>query len=217
MPRKQLIRMIKTMPAADVIDLSPTALVADLEFLKVFKGVRDFTFSPNHSQNGNYIIEMLGSRYIISPRYTFRSNTRIAIRLSYLMREKILWGVNAPPPPNKLIGGHFRGIIGHPDYVTEIVSTSSFNPGVIQVKFTKNLPGNRLSKLKTSTMFPTGWSKGKISDAIEEVANKPSKTKIVGNRKIHQSKIDGVWVEVIEEGGEITAGYPLLNASELIP
>jgi hypothetical protein len=203
--------------AADVIDLSPKALVADLEYLKTFKGVRDFSFSPVHSNDGNYMIEMLGSLYIIKPRYTFRSGTTITLRLSYLMREKILWGINAPPPPNKLIGGHFRGIIGHPEYVTEIVSSSSFNPGVVQVKFTKSLPGNRLSKLKTSTLFLSGWSKGKISDAIEEVANNPAKTKVVANRKIHQSQIDGVWVEVIEEAGEITAGYPLLNVTELIP
>jgi hypothetical protein len=32
-----------------------------------------------------------------------------------------------------------------------------------------------------------------------------------------QKKIDGIWVEKIVENGQITAGYPLMYATELIP
>lgn len=137
------------------------------------------------------------------------------------VRNKILWGERVPGK-NRIIGGHFRGILGHPNYVTQYIRSSSLNPGVDSYKFIKGLPGNVLSKIKSpaSSFFPKGWSKSKIIRAIEDVANSPSKMEPLANRPgafRMQKKIDGIWVETIVENGEITAGYPLMDAAELIP
>lgn len=137
-------------------------------------------------------------------------------KITLKIRNKILWGEKKGL--RDIIGGHFRGIIGHPNYVTQYVGTSSFNPGCDIYKFIKGLPGNVLSNIKTSTFFPKGWSKSKIIRAIEEAANNPFKTEVLRPGVIRcQKKIDGIWVQTIIENGEITAGYPLKAASELIP
>lgn len=85
-------------------------------------------------------------------------------RVSSKLREKILWGSLREPGGRSIIGGHFRGLLGHPKYVHEVVGVSSVNPGCIKVKFIKLLPDGRLSNIKSpaSTLFPKGWSKSDI-------------------------------------------------------
>lgn len=95
------------------------------------------------------------------------------------MRKKILWGEQVPGR-NRVRGGHFRGIVGHPEYIVEKIGSSSINPGCAIVKYIKQFPGGRVSKIKKSTLFPRGWSKSHIIKAIEHVANNPTTTVLKG-------------------------------------
>jgi hypothetical protein len=132
-------------------------------------------------------------------------------KVSSQMREKILWG---KLDGNRLIGGHFRGLVGHPDYAAEIVGVSTMNPGCLRVKFIKKLPDGSLSKIKSpaSTLFPKGWSKSDIIKAIEDVANNPqtSWSRIQDRATVMRGNVKGVHIEVIVDNtGKISAGYPL--------
>lgn len=130
-------------------------------------------------------------------------------------REKILWGTLRQPGSNALIGGHFRGLISHPDYSTEIVGSSAVNPACLRVKFIKLLPGGAVSNIKSpaSTLFPRGWSEAQIIKAIEELAANPASVvmQTSNNSAKMRGQIRGISIEVLVEGpgGKITAGYPL--------
>jgi hypothetical protein len=124
------------------------------------------------------------------------------------MRKKILWGEQVPGS-NRVRGGHFRGIVGHPDYVVEKIGTSSINSGCDIVKYIKRLPGGEASKIKKSTLFPRGWSKSNIIKAIEHVANNPATTILKSGCVFMKGQIRGVTIEVISRGSEIVSGYPL--------
>jgi hypothetical protein len=137
-------------------------------------------------------------------------------KVSSKLREKILWGSLREPGGRSIIGGHFRGLLGHPKYVHEVVGVSSVNPGCIKVKFIKLLPDGRLSNIKSpaSTLFPKGWSKSKIIEAVEQVANDPAawaaKTMQADGSSVLTATVKGVQMRVIvNTAGEITAGYPL--------
>lgn len=135
---------------------------------------------------------------------------KVLFKVNAKLREKILWGVNSTG--NQVIGGHFRGIIGHPEYAVEILGKSTINPNCEIVKFTKALPGGRIGKIKKSTLFPRPWSKGDIIKAIEEVANNPLKKTVDSSNPAKfflQGKIKGTTIEVIIENGQITSAYPL--------
>ena len=142
---------------------------------------------------------------------TAATTTKKLYKVSSQMREKILWGQQKG---NGIIGGHFRGLLGHPEYAAEIVGVSTKNPGCIRVKFIKKLPDGSLSKIKSpaSTLFPKGWSKSDIIKAIEDVASNPQKSwsRIQDKTTFLQGEVKGVHIEVIVDStGKISAGYPL--------
>ena len=138
-------------------------------------------------------------------------------KVSSAMREKILWGTLRQPGSKGIIGGHFRGIIGHPNYAVEIVGESVTNPGCVRIKFIKKLPDGSLSNIKSpaSTLFPKRWSKSDIIEAIEKIANDPAawaaKTVQSGNgASLLRGTVKGVKIEVVvDTAGQIIAGYPL--------
>ena len=135
---------------------------------------------------------------------------RVLLKVNSKLREKILWGTNTTG--NKVIGGHFRGLIKHPNFSVEFIAKSTINPNCEVYKFIKGLSGNRVSKIKRSTFFPSGWSKGDIIKAIEKVANNPATTRIDNlnpAKSFLRGKVKGTIIEVIVDNGKITSGYPL--------
>ena len=64
-------------------------------------------------------------------------------------------------------------------------------------------------KIKTSTLFQEAWSDNKIIESIKTIGDTPS----IGVRSrdgatLHRGIIDGVQVEVIKIGNNVTSGYP---------
>jgi len=86
------------------------------------------------------------------------------------MEEKILWGQRKNPNKNEIIGGHSSGINNnHHNYVVEEIK---INPdGTKNIKYTTQFPDGKLSKIKSSTVFPDGWSDTKILNSVENIGN----------------------------------------------
>jgi hypothetical protein len=124
------------------------------------------------------------------------------------MEEKILWGQRKNPKRNDIIGGHSPEINNrHPKYAVEDIL---LNPdGTKKLKYTTQFSDGNLSRIKTSTVFPEGWSDTKIIDSIKKVGN----GKEIGFRnhdgaKLFRQVIDGVEIEVIKIGDNVVSGYP---------
>lgn len=124
------------------------------------------------------------------------------------MREKILNGHRKNPNKNELIGGHSPEITNaNPNYAVEDVLLNE--DGTRKVKFTTQFSDGKLAKVKTSTLFPGGWSEDKIIASIKNIGDTPS----IGVRSrdgatLHRGVIDGVQIEVIKIGDTVTSGYP---------
>ncbi|MCT4451088.1 EndoU domain-containing protein [Lactiplantibacillus plantarum] len=111
---------------------------------------------------------------------------------------------------NKIKGGHSPKINNaNPDFATEVIK---INPdGTKVIKFIKQFPDGKISKIKTSTLFPNGWSDAKIIDSIQKVAN----GKVIGVRasdgaELLRGTVDGVEIEVIKIGNEVVSGIEYL-------
>ncbi|NBM94270.1 MULTISPECIES: hemagglutinin repeat-containing protein [unclassified Proteus (in: enterobacteria)] len=110
---------------------------------------------------------------------------------------------------NKLIGGHSSSVSNeNPNYAVE---TIKLNPdGTRVVKFTTQFPDGNLSKIKTSTLFPENWSDKSIIDSVNKIGNSSA----IGQRSstgetLHRGVINGVEIDVIKKGNQVTAGYPV--------
>ncbi|EOD8959128.1 EndoU domain-containing protein [Providencia stuartii] len=110
---------------------------------------------------------------------------------------------------NKLIGGHSPSINNeNPNYAVESVK---LNPdGTRVIKFVTQFPDGNVSKIKTSTIFPENWSDKSIIDSINKVGNLPA----IGQRSttgetLHRGIVNGIEIDVIKKGNEVTAGYPV--------
>lgn len=110
---------------------------------------------------------------------------------------------------NKLIGGHSPSVSNeNPNYAVE---TIKLNPdGTRVVKFTTQFPDGNLSKIKTSTLFPENWSDKSIIDSVNKIGNSSA----IGQRSstgetLHRGVINGVEIDVIKKGNQVTAGYPV--------
>ncbi|WP_180977821.1 VENN motif pre-toxin domain-containing protein, partial [Providencia stuartii] len=110
---------------------------------------------------------------------------------------------------NKLIGGHSPSINNeNPNYAVELVK---LNPdGTRVIKFVTQFPDGNVSKIKTSTIFPENWSDKSIIDSINKVGNLPA----IGQRSttgetLHRGIVNGIEIDVIKKGNEVTAGYPV--------
>ncbi|WP_236671997.1 EndoU domain-containing protein, partial [Enterococcus sp. BWB1-3] len=124
------------------------------------------------------------------------------------MKAKILEG-QRKGTSNGINGGHSPNINNaNPNFATETIKV---NPdGTKVIKYTKQFPDGNISKIKTSTVFPDGWSDKNIIDSIHEVSN----SNAIGQRSIdgltlHRGKINGVEIDVIKKGNEIISGYPV--------
>lgn len=133
---------------------------------------------------------------------------------SYLSPEteqKILGGERIPGK-NGVRGGHSPNVVNdaNDNYAVEVLKE---NPdGTKFVEFYHQFSDGTLSKLKKSTVFPDSWSDEKIISAIKQISDMPA----VGSRTtdgitttLHSGTVDGVEIDVIKEGNNITAGYPV--------
>lgn len=88
---------------------------------------------------------------------------------------------------------------------------TKLNPdGTRVIKFVTQFPDGNVSKIKTSTIFPENWSDKSIIDSINKVGNLPA----IGQRSttgetLHRGIVNGIEIDVIKKGNEVTAGYPV--------
>ncbi|WP_440114816.1 WXG100 family type VII secretion target [Paenibacillus sp. QZ-Y1] len=127
--------------------------------------------------------------------------------ISSEMESKILEG-QRKVPKNILIGGHSPNINNsNNSYAVEVVRS---NPdGTKYVLFTKQFEDGNISKLKHSTLFPNSWSEDKIIGSIKDVGDTPAISSRIRDRATwHREKVDGVEVDVIKNGDEVSSAYP---------
>ncbi|SDZ69175.1 EndoU nuclease, partial [Evansella caseinilytica] len=123
------------------------------------------------------------------------------------MKVKILEG-QRKVPKNDLIGGHSSKINNvNNDFAVEVLSTNM--DGTKNVIFTKQFPDGNISKLKKSTLFPDSWSNEQILNSIIEVGNTPAiSTRLRDGATWHRAVVNGVEIDVIKIGDNVTSGYP---------
>ena len=126
------------------------------------------------------------------------------------MEIKILEGQRKVKHQNEVIGGHSPNIVNNdnPNFAVEIINT---NPdGTVNVKYVKGFPDGGVSKIKNNnTLFPNTWSDESIIKGIKTVGDTPP----IGFRQrdgatLHRDIINGVQIEVIKVGSDVTSGYP---------
>ncbi len=132
--------------------------------------------------------------------------------ISPAMEEKILFGQrgtnNQGNPNNRLTGAHSGEISNdHPEFAVEVLSE---NPdGTRNVKLVKGFNDGNISRLKSSTLFPEGWTRQQTLDAVQHVGDSPPLAlRPSDNATLHQGIVNGVEIEVIKVGDNVTAGYP---------
>ncbi|MGQ3479445.1 EndoU domain-containing protein [Paenibacillus sp. TY11] len=131
--------------------------------------------------------------------------------LSPEMEQKILGGERIPGK-NGLRGGHSPNVVNNanPNYAVEVLRE---NPdGTKFVQFYHQFPDGTLAKLKKSTVFPNSWSDEKTISSIKKISDTPavgSRTSDGVTTTLHSGTVDGVEIDVIKEGNNITAGYPV--------
>lgn len=135
--------------------------------------------------------------------------------ISLEMKDKILEGQRKNPNKNDLIGGHSPEITNrNPNYAVEEIS---INPdGTRKVRFTTQFLDGNLSKIKTSTLFPESWTEEQILNSITNVGNAPAiSTRLRDGATWHRAIVNGVEIDVIKAGENVTSGYPTgtVNAS----
>ncbi|HGM5550813.1 TPA: hemagglutinin repeat-containing protein [Pseudomonas putida] len=132
--------------------------------------------------------------------------------ISQEMEDKILYGQRVARADgsmtNKVIGGHSGSISDvHPDFAVEVMAT--YPDGTKTVKFVTQFADGDLSKIKTSTLFPDSWTDSQAINAVKLVGDtKPVATRTSDGASLFQSTVNGVKVEVIKIGDNVTAGYP---------
>ncbi|SFU80309.1 filamentous hemagglutinin [Polaromonas sp. YR568] len=128
------------------------------------------------------------------------------------METKILFGervINASgSPTNRVIGAHGGEITNaNPNYAVEVLSVNA--DGTRNAKLVTQFSDGNLSNIKTSTLFPEGWTRAESIGAVKQVGDMlPVATRADG-ATLYQSTINGVKIEVIKVGSNVTAGYPV--------
>ncbi len=132
--------------------------------------------------------------------------------ISSEMEEEILLGQRVikanGASTNRIRGGHSPKInSSSEDYVVEILRPNS--DGTKAIKFITQFPNGKLSKIKNSTVFPENWVDADILNAVKQIGSQPPL--VVRDRdqaSLHRGKIDGVEIEVIKIGDDVTLAYP---------
>ena len=128
------------------------------------------------------------------------------------MEEKILLGqrvINGNDvPTNRVRGGHSPEINNsNANYAVEVLQSNS--DGTQVIKFLTQFPDGNLSKIKKSTVFPTNWDDADILNAIKQIGNTdPLVMRINDRSSLHRGVVNGVEIEVIKIGDNVTSAYP---------
>ena len=136
----------------------------------------------------------------------------VVTTISAEMETKILYGVRSMnslgEPSNKLIGAHSGEISNdNVNYAVETLSTN--NDGTRNVKLVAQLPDGQISRIKSSTLFPDSWSDAETLSSIKVVGGTaPVAIRSSDGAALYQSTVNGVKIEVIKVGDDVTAGYP---------
>jgi hypothetical protein len=132
--------------------------------------------------------------------------------ISPAMEEKILLGqrvINGNGvPTNRVRGGHSPEINNsNANYAVEVLKSNS--DGTQVIKYSTQFPDGNLSKIKKSTVFPTNWNDADILNAIKQIGNTdPLVIRINDRSSLHRGVVNGVEIEVIKIGDDVTSAYP---------
>ncbi|MOA34567.1 hypothetical protein D3C78_1559450 [compost metagenome] len=132
------------------------------------------------------------------------------------MVAKILEG-KRKYPKNDVTGGHSPNINNaNDDFAVEVFSTNA--DGTKNVQFTKQFSDGNISKLKKSTLFPDSWSDEKILEGVTKVGNTPAiSTRLRDGTTWHRAIIDGVEIDVLKIGDDVTSAYPTGTVNGALP
>ncbi|MGG0617462.1 T7SS effector LXG polymorphic toxin [Bacillus altitudinis] len=132
------------------------------------------------------------------------------------IEAKILEG-QRKVPKNQLIGGHSPRINNDNEkFAVEVLSTNA--DGTKNVVFTKQFSDGNISKIKKSTLFPDSWKDEKILKSITDVGDTAAISSRLRDRATwHRARIDGVEIDVIKVGKDVTSGYPTGTENALRP
>ena len=128
------------------------------------------------------------------------------------LESKILYGQRATNSQgnntNRLIGAHSGNISNaNPSFAVETISVNS--DGTRNAKLIAQFEDGNISKIKNSTLFPERWTDADVISAVKQTGNStPLATRASDGASLFQSTVDGVKVEVIKIGNNVTAGYP---------
>ncbi|MEJ2046483.1 MAG: EndoU domain-containing protein, partial [Reinekea sp.] len=128
------------------------------------------------------------------------------------MENKILYGQRATNSQgdltNRLTGAHSGNISNEKDgFAIETLSVNS--DGTRNVKLITQYDDGNVSKIKNSTLFPANWSDDAVISAVTKTGSgEPLAIRASDGASLYQATIDGVKVEVIKVGDNVTAGYP---------
>jgi hypothetical protein len=132
--------------------------------------------------------------------------------ISSTVEQKILFGkrvINGNGvPTNRVRGGHSPKINNsHENYAVEVLQSNS--DGTQVIKYLTQFPDGNLSKIKKSTVFPTNWNDADILNAIKQIGNTdPLVIRINDRSSLHRGVVNGVELEVIKIGDDVTSAYP---------
>jgi hypothetical protein len=146
--------------------------------------VRDEVNAPN------------GNRTVISP----------AMEEKILLGQRVINGNGVPT--NRVRGGHSPEINNsNENYAVEVLQSNS--DGTQVIKYLTQFPDGNLSKIKKSTVFPTNWNDADILNAIKQIGNTdPLVIRINDRSSLHRGVVNGVELEVIKIGDDVTSAYP---------
>ncbi|MET0008632.1 MAG: EndoU domain-containing protein [Candidatus Thiodiazotropha sp. 6PLUC9] len=137
---------------------------------------------------------------------------KIKTEISPEMESKILFGERIVRP-NGIVSNQIRG--AHSPTVNDsnqsfaVETLSVHADGTRSVKIIKQFEDGSISRIKSSTLFPEGFSEQQILEGIMKIGNQPATvTRIRDGATLHQGTISSVNVEVIKIGDNVTSGYP---------
>jgi len=131
------------------------------------------------------------------------------------MERKILYGSTQATKPRDLIGVHSPKVLNDDKFnITDVIANTD---GTKSVRLTKNLGNGVWSKRKKTTLFPESWSDAKIINASRFTsAYPPIARRARDGATLHMGKVDGVEINVIKNGDDVTSAFPTGGTGQLL-